>query len=751
MAATRPSANVRSGLIHDQVLLSDATNTNATLEEAEFAKHEIFDAGQAAPRSLGQAISQPLTETDPNLPLAIEAPKKSAIQKSDKSNGIVIEQDRRDRSSTISAEQEAHTATAKSSSTRSTIVGSKKALKQIEPAIPQQATEDIARASENTMDYVQQRSDAADRLRQLQSVELQEISRNRQAQKHRKKDKYATTSLHDLDLARRKVNHERPLASFRTWAEDSPVMNPRLGYEYNDIEASHNVVDSNLSLGTTPQIPQLPSTTKTSMPDFAPSRSKWAAKEDMKADKLDSASNAWGSAAPSDATKGSNVSDRSFGKLLQRKQDGFDTGLQDWEGNWNMPPADWHERPRYNNNNAMFKQAFKAWIESLSAKQEKILFSNGVEYNIIPAKVLEDLNNVADGMHMCRPNTTISVNNASQYGYTNEDALDAIRKYANKTQSTDFEKWDVLDMTDDNNDKFSNETTEDLITNWLQHLNFSRAASDEVGYQHMMKIQTTEHMFEAEPEEELEEPKLNIYLRPATKADVSEITRIYNWYVENGMGPVETQMISESEIRDRIDYCKQSQLPFLVAAKRNQKHAQAVPVIDDHELSRQLNLPVTHRKRQTLTRIEMLAGFCSAQDLTAKDYVEHTSAELELYVDPQYKHMGVGKCLLDKILHILDRGHRMTTKCSFHCDQSIRHLYDAGGDRNVHKLYFVLRKYHTPKAGTISLERKRHRKSPYTKTKFPEDEYGQWMKAWLEKFDFEEEGLLKKAGAKFGR
>ena len=245
-------------------------------------------------------------------------------------------------------------------------------------------------------------------------------------------------------------------------------------------------------------------------------------------------------------------------------------------------------------------------------------------------------------------------------------------------------------------------------------------------------------------------PKLNIYLRPATKADVSELTRIYNWYINNSACPPENAEIGESGMRERIEMCAESRFPFIVAAKKNQRGARELQVVDDEELSRRLNLPVTHKRHITLTRVEQLAGFCCANDLTVSDYVEHISAELELYVDPLCKRMGVGRCLMDRMLQICDRGHRLTTECAFHCDQSIRHSYGPGGNRDVHRLFILMRKWSHPKAGTLCVERRgRHRKLPMFKT--TEDEYSRWIKQWLELFDFEQNGMMPQMGAKNGR
>lgn len=605
---------------------------------------------------------------------------------------------------------------------------------------PAQATE----GSENMLDSD---ADNNDVLKALQSQQLQAISRKHEGKK-RRNDKNNTTSLRDLDLARTPVKSQRQQASKRGGAQDIPSLTLTPNLEETSGEAVTEVDSRN-----TPML-----LSHTSAPievggqrvEIKTPRPKWASKEDVKATKDDTDSNAWGSAAPSDATRDTNASVKSFGKMLHKSNHSEqDLPIVDWEGQLMPPPAEWAERPRYNNNNQDFKERFKGWQAGINEhSQSRYRFSNGVEHRIITSKELANLNMFPDGISLVDRTMTIDSTNSAHYGYTAdpEDALKYVQQIA--AAEYDFD-WGKVDMADPDNAKFKHECTSDLVENWLKHLHTSQDKLNEARNTTQFVSQERNDEDFAVPMEK-SHPKLDIYLRPALERDLEELTRIYNCHIRDGVTPCETREISPSCMGIRMSMSEESRLPFIVAAKKNQREAKDVPIMDDEEFSRRMSLPVTHKQRITITKFEVLAGFCCAGSFTASDYVEHTSADLELYVDPRYKRMGVGKCLLDKVLEICDVGHRRKTECAFHCDSAIRHMYGPGGKRNVHKIYLQLRKWHVPKAANINLERgRKHSKLALAKTW--EDEYGRWMKQWLESFDFDVEGCLQKVGAKNGR
>ncbi|KAI9876774.1 MAG: hypothetical protein M1823_007215, partial [Watsoniomyces obsoletus] len=136
------------------------------------------------------------------------------------------------------------------------------------------------------------------------------------------------------------------------------------------------------------------------------------------------------------------------------------------------------------------------------------------------------------------------------------------------------------------------------------------------------------------------------------------------------------------------------------------------------------------------------------------DYVERISAELEVYVSPEVQQQGVGNCLMDKLLDSCDRGHLKQGGYDFDCAPEKSYLYNGGGGRDLHKLYFIFRTWSQPR-NTASVSNQGNvvalRGPPKTTMTAGENEFEEWLQTWLEKWNFNLEGKLKQAGAKSGR
>ena len=161
-------------------------------------------------------------------------------------------------------------------------------------------------------------------------------------------------------------------------------------------------------------------------------------------------------------------------------------------------------------------------------------------------------------------------------------------------------------------------------------------------------------------------------------------------------------------MRNRLNECLSSKLPFIVAVSRE------------------------HKNLRRLKGSEKIVGFASATDFSQPNLTERISAELEVYVHPDWTRYGVGRTLVDKLLESTDRGHLRTTTATFTCDPDIKHLYSAGGGRDLNVLIFIIRHFKNPKHGA--------------------GEDISHLKQWLiNEFDFEESGCIKGAGTKFKR
>lgn len=601
---------------------------------------------------------------------------------------------------------------------------------------------------------------AAMHLEHLQSFHLQSIN-NSIGRKKRKYDRYSTTSLQDLDLARTPIDERRPNASRRPWAQ------PNLDATMEETGGCSTRSARQLNEAET-----LPNSEKPPLEQSKKEKAcnRWARRQDMKADPREVDSNAWGSARPSEATRDSNVRDDVFGRLLNKRTYGVcgDDRPVDWSGEWAPPPEVWEQRTKFNNNNDDYKAAFRSWIED---RMRPLRLSNGVEHRQIPREKLLQYDYIADGIDMIPNTTTINRTNAVKYGFlVTDDPQDGPGKYTSRLQPHELKGLVTLDPNDQESLKYNSETTDILVKNWLRHKNLAESASRQrleasmgattptsVIFQHLepslVPAQVPIATFNRPPDltggakapsvkppdlRDRIRPQLNIYMRPAREADVPELMRIYNWYVENSPRPCETGSISEDDMGQRLDRSRESKLPFIVAVERQQRGT--------------LQSAEESSRRSKKVRRERLVGFVSVCDFTCQDYVEHISGELELYVDSKHGHLGVGRSLLDKVMEVCDNTYQRKQDTLFCQPPELHHLYGPGGGRQLHKLVVLLRKWRQPRAAALDVrDCDQSRNGGPSFVKSGENEYESWLRRWLEDCGFELEGLLKGVGAKHGR
>ena len=109
---------------------------------------------------------------------------------------------------------------------------------------------------------------------------------------------------------------------------------------------------------------------------------------------------------------------------------------------------------------------------------------------------------------------------------------------------------------------------------------------------------------------------------------------IYNHYVENTVQAEELDAQTEAEIRCWIDDVVQAGLPCLVAVgKRNQ------------------------RKGLQGYASETIVGFVHLSDHAGRTTMCRFTFDLAVYVHPGYIRQGIGKCLLDRLMYIVNTGY----------------------------------------------------------------------------------------------
>ncbi|GAB7356083.1 hypothetical protein MBLNU459_g6695t1 [Dothideomycetes sp. NU459] len=192
-------------------------------------------------------------------------------------------------------------------------------------------------------------------------------------------------------------------------------------------------------------------------------------------------------------------------------------------------------------------------------------------------------------------------------------------------------------------------------------------------------------------------PKVNLYIRAAQTSDVAQITDLYNWYVTNSICVPECRNVSSLHMGDRLRNINSVRLPFLVACQHGSARKKG--------RGRGLAVP------------DKVIGIAYADDYNDFAGMYRFTAEVELYVHPDFLTKGVGKCLMDKLLGILDEGY--FERGGYDMDDQL----GLGAQRTLSKLIV-----HVP-----------YNEQEGTK---------KWLGPWLESWGFEQKGDIDDIGIK---
>ncbi|KAK5377486.1 hypothetical protein LTR20_001946 [Exophiala xenobiotica] len=538
-------------------------------------------------------------------------------------------------------------------------------------------------------------------------------------------------------------------------------------------------------------------TSQPSPPEISPpqatitrNRGKWVTNAETKPPpppKTDS--NAEGTDVTDSSTRPLGLQEAEYGKLLRsRGTIVVESALWGWDGKMQPPPIDWEHRGQFYNNTPEYIHGFEGWLGNNTVRtMQNVARSSEVppqeqstseiDFGVLPADQVQDVNNHADGIGFVPRDTVITLENAAHYGRQPGSEILEVSNMA----PPDFDVEVKVDERDGETLKYRDETAQLLIDRRMTYL-----ARQQKEAEAQRKLQETS-MAETEAPVIPEPPqpkqlKTNIYLRPAVSADYPGMTRIYNWHIKNGVRPSELVEISEVDMETRHTMSTSARLPFIVAVERNRKNSRHKPV--SSRVNPNHPIQNTDPNYNAVVKDENIVGWASATDWSACDYVETTTAELEIYVAHDFRQKGVGRCLMDALLDATDRGHNSKGGYDFHVAREIKHLYNCGGGRDLHKIIFQVRSYNKPvtpeqkykiersieasrrewgiakgdfygRSNGLYAARKpaspREEKKDFSKAARlddREDEYDIWLKEWLESVGFEEEAFIKKIGTK---
>ncbi|KAH9821969.1 hypothetical protein Tdes44962_MAKER04866 [Teratosphaeria destructans] len=139
-------------------------------------------------------------------------------------------------------------------------------------------------------------------------------------------------------------------------------------------------------------------------------------------------------------------------------------------------------------------------------------------------------------------------------------------------------------------------------------------------------------------------PNIKLYIRPATKEDMVAVRDIYNYHIRNSCVTAETTDRTESQMYQRLMDIRSAQLPFLVACERGAimkaRRKKGKPNWEDEG---------------NIIMPDKVVGFAYADDWNDMHSMYRFTAELQVFVAYDKFMNGIGKCLLDKLVGLLDQ------------------------------------------------------------------------------------------------
>ncbi|KAJ4288552.1 hypothetical protein N0V90_011789 [Kalmusia sp. IMI 367209] len=194
-------------------------------------------------------------------------------------------------------------------------------------------------------------------------------------------------------------------------------------------------------------------------------------------------------------------------------------------------------------------------------------------------------------------------------------------------------------------------------------------------------------------------PTTNVYFRPVKAADAKGIRELYNYYAKETISVPEFNERTLNHIIERISTITDEGLPYIVAVAKG-------------------NLP---RGKQDYVN-ERIVGIAFIDDFCDKGSMYRFTFELELYVHPGFVRQGIAKCLLDRLLEMVNTSYQ--SKCAY--EWVNRGDYLKHGSARVVKVINVT----VPHAQGENVD---------------------WITEFMRKFKFRKAGHLFKVGFKLGK
>ena len=210
-------------------------------------------------------------------------------------------------------------------------------------------------------------------------------------------------------------------------------------------------------------------------------------------------------------------------------------------------------------------------------------------------------------------------------------------------------------------------------------------------------------------------PKADIYIRPAQTQDLPQMVEIYNHYVKTSAVALELDPLDRDTWRLRMEDCRREGYNMFVAV---QKAAQG-------------------NGRNRRDQCEPIFGFGYAEDQNDKRSSCRFTAIAQVYVSWKHLRIGVGRCLLDRVMAMLNVNH--------HHRQGVDWVGETPMvQREVKKVLIEIPYWDDSEEERAVFRLEKNRNTGLM------DRVPGWKARFLEKVQFEYAGTLKEIGFKQG-
>ncbi|KAK8245260.1 hypothetical protein HDK77DRAFT_427144 [Phyllosticta capitalensis] len=152
--------------------------------------------------------------------------------------------------------------------------------------------------------------------------------------------------------------------------------------------------------------------------------------------------------------------------------------------------------------------------------------------------------------------------------------------------------------------------------------------------------------------------KINFYVRFAAPSDMLQITAIYNKILQSSVKIAERDAVTKETMMGRLNESKRDSFSWVVAVARARNNR---GVEYDH-----------------------VFGFASATDYHSIGGMYRYTADIEVFVDPEFQRKGIGSCLMDRLMKLLTTDYDGYEGYEFYGDGT--GLAERGGGRRLNAI-----------------------------------------------------------------